>query len=232
MAFYLGLRFDISKEFKDFPLANWLNNDAWFDIKLLADAYGDNFVSPLRNDTYSRSIRHVLLELGLPISKIKHLGRGLGPKILETLENEQDGIRQLGNWNPSIQDVSYSTKLPMGPIRHAAGFIKANGLYHNPRCVLNVEDTRLLEATPFGHFQTALTYVRQSVANSSDDGGNMSPKWTALQFLDFMVRLNHVFLQDAAAIMVLHPDRAVHPIFRLPCFHMEAFEVSDDGGVC
>ena len=95
-----------------------------------------------------------------------------------------------------------------------------------------VEDTTLLQSTPFGHFQTALDFVRESVANSGDDGVDMAPKWTALQFLDFMVRLNHVFLQDAATIMVLHPDRAVHPIFRLQCFHTEAFEVSDDGGVC
>ena len=165
----------------------------------------------------------MLLDLGLPISKIKHLGRGLGPKILETLENEQEGIRQLGNWNPSIQDVSYSTKLPMIPIRHAAGFHKASGMYHNPRTALIVEDSALLESTPFAPFLEAYEFIREQVAASAE--GADSPKWTALQFLEFMVQLNHVFLQDAAAILVLHPDRAVHPIFRLRCFHNEAFKV-------
>ena len=200
LAFYLGLRFDISKEFKNFPLENWLNNNAWFDIKLLADAYGDDFVSPLPNDTYSRSIRQVLLELGLPVSKIKHLGRGLGPKILESLENEQEGIRQL---------------------------YKANGIYHNPRCVLKVEDTALLEATPFAPFIDAYAFVKEQVANAPEAGE--VPRWTALQFLEFMVQLNHIFLQDAAAILVLHPERAVHPIFKLECFHIPEFQVSECG---
>jgi Centromere DNA-binding protein complex CBF3 subunit, domain 2 len=38
-AMYLALRFHITEEFVDYPLANWLDGSKWFDIKLLVDAF-------------------------------------------------------------------------------------------------------------------------------------------------------------------------------------------------
>ena len=80
--------FSISKEFIGFPVTNWLSNQAWFNIELLVDAYADNFVSLLSKNTYSKSIKQVLLQLGLPALKMKHLGQGLGHNILKLLEDE------------------------------------------------------------------------------------------------------------------------------------------------
>lgn len=36
---------------------------------------------------------------------------------------------------------------------------------------------------------------------------------TALCFLKYMLNLRHVILQDAATMIVLHPERCAHPIF-------------------
>ena len=41
-----------------------------------------------------------------------HLRHQLGAKILEFLDELNKEIRKLGNWDPSIQETSYSTKLP------------------------------------------------------------------------------------------------------------------------
>jgi hypothetical protein len=40
-----------------------------------------------------------------------------------------------------------------------------------------------------------------------------------------MCGLNETPLQDAAAMLILHPERSSHPLFRLACFGTTAFEV-------
>ena len=50
---------------------------------------------------------------------------------------------------------------------------------------------------------------------------------TALAVLKFFCELNDVFLQDAAAMMYYHPERASHPMFsELSVFRTEEFKVS------
>ena len=47
-----------------------------------------------------------------------------------------------------------------------------------------------------------------------------------MNFLSFMMMLNRVFIQDAAAMLVLFPERINHPLFRLEVFGSEEFNVS------
>ena len=148
LAFYLAVRFYITKEFSNVYPDFFLNNENWFDIRLLANAYSkttNHTFFPLKHDTYSQSIRKVLVELGLPHHKLKHLGRGLGTKILEADDVHAEYIRQLGNWNLNATDTSYSAKLPMQPIRNAAGFVQGNGLYCNPRTGCSRSPCRIAE---------------------------------------------------------------------------------------
>ena len=52
-------------------------------------------------------------------------------------------------------------------------------------------------------------------------------KMTVISFLKFFIELNKIFLQDAAAIVALHPERKDHSIFqKMPCFLSEEFKVS------
>jgi hypothetical protein len=81
---------------------------------------------------FAKVIKQVLLALGIMGLHILHLGRNLGPKLSEMLEEKSYTIHQLGNWNPSMQDSCYMTKLPMGPIWKLAGFVHTNvgdGMY-------------------------------------------------------------------------------------------------------
>jgi hypothetical protein len=44
-------------------------------------------------------------------------------------------------------------------------------------------------------------------------------KMTTISFLRFLMELNKIFLQDAAAMMILHKDRQEHALFqKMPCF--------------
>ena len=121
-SFYLQYRFHVTGEFEDFTVEDWCDNKKWFDVKLLVDVTSDNFSKEMKNDAYGKPLKKVLQRLGMPNSVVIHLGRKVGPKILELLEEESTDIQRLGNWNPSILDKCYSSKIPIGPIRSMAGF--------------------------------------------------------------------------------------------------------------
>ena len=98
----------------------------------------------------------------------------------------------------------------MGPMRKLAGFHGSNQLYFNTRTAVQVP-TVLLRSAPLGW-----VYVCE------DQRAMQHP--TALYLMQFFMRLNEVFLQDAAAMMVLHADRAEHPLFgSLQVFATEEF---------
>ena len=220
LAFYLMYRFSVTREFENFTLEDWMDNSRWFDIKLLVDLQGFDHTKSLKNRSYADAIKMILVFLGIAAKKLVHLGRNLGAKFLEMLEEETRVIETMGNWNPSMQSSCYSTKLPMQPVRKLAGFTDANGMYYNPRTMVEVEES-LLRLTPVGCW---LFDAHKAVNIANQDGG--AGKFTAMNFLSFMMTLNRVFIQDAAAMLVLFPERIDHPLFRLEVFQSEEFHVS------
>jgi hypothetical protein len=141
----------------------------------------------MRNSTFSKSLKKVLLKLELPTDKLLHLGRKIGPKMLELMEAETEDIRRMGNWNPSIFDCSYSSKIPITAIRQMAGFSGSDSKYYIPRSKVK-PPAHLLKVTPVGCWvYEALEAVRQAhIASECTD------HMTALKFLQFMVELNNV----------------------------------------
>jgi hypothetical protein len=226
MAMYLMLRFNITREFSD-PDFDWLNNEAWFRIKLLVDPFrAGDFNQPMKSGTYARAVKKVFTTLGLVSSHLVHIGRVMGSKILEVLEIEGEEIRRLGNWNPSIQEACYSTKLPMVPIRALAGFASGNGIYHNQRTTVEVPED-LQKSTPIGKFVFGAI---DKVAEANINGGGHD---TAAMFLEFLKNMNIIFLQDMAVIKLEHPQRLMdndgnkHPlIVQVDALDSDAFSVS------
>jgi hypothetical protein len=104
-------------------------------------------------------------------------------------------------------------------MRKLAGFTTGNNMYYNPRSTVEPPES-LIEETPFFRFSTALEYVEAKIKHDNAD------VWTAYEFLKLMKLLNVVFLQDAAAIWVLHPERKEHPIFSMPVFRHADWLVS------
>jgi hypothetical protein len=211
--------FSVTREFEEFTLEDWLHNSKWFSIKLLVDLNGGDFTKPLNNPSYADAIKMIPLFLEIAAMHLLHLGRNLGAKILEMLEEENSAIQTMGNWNPSMQSSCYSTKLPMQPIRELAGFTDANGMYYNPRTMVEVKES-LLWLTPVGCW---LFDAQAAVASANELGAG---KFTAMNFLAFMMTLNRVFIQDAAAMLVLHPEKIDHPLFWLEVFRSVEFSVS------
>lgn len=217
LSFYTQYRFFCTGEFEDFNTDDWVQRDKWFDVKVLVDVQAPDYKKELSKDTYGKHIGTILSRLKISCSKLCHLGRNLGARILEMLEEESEEIRRMGQWNPSIFDNSYSAKLPLGPMRKLAGFHSSNKMYYNPRTTC-IPEEELLRATPMG----AWCYeALEGVLEVSNDGENQ----TAIHTLKFFCELNKVFLQDAASMLILHPERADHPIFHeLSVFGTKEFE--------
>jgi hypothetical protein len=197
-----------------------MDNSKWFDIKLLVDTHGD-LTHEMKNDGYSKHIKRVMQKLQLVCDILCHLGRKMGAKMLELLEEETEELKKMGQWNPSCFDAAYSTKLPLGAIRKLAGFVSANKLYFNTRTTVEPPD-ELLRKTPIGVWAIDAQQNLLEARGTSD-----SKCQTALHFLKFMAMLNRVFIQDSAAMMVLHSEREIHPVFEsFECFRTPEFMVS------
>lgn len=223
-AFYFAMRFWLTKEFENFAFTDFLDNRKWFDIKLLTDATRSDHDhnKPMANDTYAKAIKDVLGKLGLASNHWVHLGRTLGPKLLEVLEVEAEDIRILGNWDPKTQECSYSTKLPMKAIRASNGFFLAGGMHYNPRSVVDgPEFDRLKTKTPFAWAHHAVEFFQNRFAVEPAEG-----HYTAFQFCKFIAELNTVFLQDAAALLVKFPERSASAMFKMPVFQDPDWNVS------
>ncbi|MGL5936676.1 MAG: hypothetical protein ACRCZI_13765, partial [Cetobacterium sp.] len=216
---YVQFRLFCTGEFEDFTLEDWLDNSKWFDVKALADISSTDFSKEMKNDSYEKHIKSVLKRLKLNMSKILHLGRNIGSRILEFLEAEKTEINQMGQWSEGVQDQSYSAKLPMGPIRKLAGFVGKAKVYFNTRTDVEPPEDLLLQ-TPIGK------WVYEAYAGVSECA-EAGKKMTAISFLRFFIELNKIFLQDAAAMVALHPERQDHALFqKMPCFLTEEFKVS------
>jgi hypothetical protein len=145
------------------------------------------------------------------------LGRVLGTVSLEKLEVELRDIQQLGNWDPSSQAAHYSTKLPMQPIWAIAGFQYTGGMHFNPRKVVEPPECLKLMIFPFA--DRCLQEVQDKSKWDHVD------RYTAEHFLKLLIDLMQIILQDVAAILVTQGERWEHPMFQLPVFQQEEFEV-------
>jgi hypothetical protein len=171
----------------------------------------------MNSDTYSNHVKNVLQRFNLPVNKLCHLGRNIGSKYLDLMEACAKEIRRMGQWNNTVYDNSYSSKLPMNAMRNLAGYNTANALYFNTWTTL-MPSQNLCKTTPLGSF----SYVMLQEQRAADQESEHS---TAFETLRWFCDLSVVFLQDTAAIMLLHPTRMSHPLFDMDCFYSKDFKV-------
>ena len=69
VSFYMQYRVFVTREFQNMSVADWLNNQTWFDIKFLVDVYGSDKTKEMSHDPFATHIKKVLSELELPVNK-------------------------------------------------------------------------------------------------------------------------------------------------------------------
>ncbi|KAG7338733.1 centromere DNA-binding like protein [Nitzschia inconspicua] len=217
LAFYLLYRFSQTGEFES--IDDFAKNDSWFDTKLLVDLQQrtNDLNRVISDKTYSDAVKKICKQLGIPTQHYVHLGRVLGSVLAEADGDDNELIRILGNWDPKIQEKAYSSKLPMKIIRSRAGFRSNGGVHYNARTIVQPPNELLSQVFPWVDraTQELNAFLQSSPAEARP---------TAAVFLDFMMKLKVVVLQDAAATMVLHPERSVHQLFQLDVFKSDCFK--------
>jgi hypothetical protein len=65
-------RFSITSEFEEMTCKDWMNNKSWFDM---VDVHlGEDYDKSMKNDSYGKAIKQVLMALGIFAYHIVHLG--------------------------------------------------------------------------------------------------------------------------------------------------------------
>ena len=206
---YLLMRFKETKEFDNQTIFD--ENKNWFDLKMLVGTEPCcDWYKPMSSDTFSSAMRKLLNELDISSQKLLHIGRVLGTANLEMAENAPEGTRQMGNWGARTEEVHYSIKLPISTMRTAAGHVAANGMFFVPRSQVMPDEELRKSVFPFVY--TALPRILQK-RQSSTRQTTTTNYATAMSFLHMLDHLAMVVLQDAAATMVLHPERQYYDGF-------------------
>jgi len=221
LAFCAPFRFRCFGEFADMTLHDWKNNKEWFDVKLLSDIAGDN-KHKMTSDSHRDCVKAILKGMNLPCHDLPHPGCKLGSKIPDWLEEETKEILRMGQWADGTWDGAHSLKLPLAPIRKLAGFIGSK-ICFNARTAVEA-DEELLRLTPIGEW---CCDAKEEVGEACLSLNVTGQCQTAYRFLCFICKVNRVFIQDAAAMVTLHPTRCEHPMFHeLPVFATDPWQAS------
>ncbi len=224
-SFYLAVRFHMTEEFATVEDDFFCENKNWFDVKLLVDCYANDYCKEMSNDSYAKFMKRILTEEQIPSNHVIHIGRVLGSADLELLKNDMSGTLDMGNWASDVHKKAYSIKMPIKSLRRAAGFVLADGMHHNMRTTVepDTDDMDLLDSV-FPFVKRCLVAVLEAKSNGADNSQSQSHLNTAICFLEMLQHLALVFLQDAAAMVVLHPERADNAMYKhLPVLKSEKF---------
>ena len=183
------------------------NNKKWFSIKLLIDSCGSDNTKAVSDQAYYSSMKDACKNLGITSKHFVHFGRGAGSVKAELDELDGFNIADLGNWNVDTRRDIYSAKLPMKAMRVMAGHAESKGSVFLPRA--QVEPPPELQSQIFPFVDSAIRHV------------NANHHRTATAFLNMLLQLQVVVLQDAAAVLL---SGRKHCLFDLPVFQCPAFE--------
>ena len=219
VAFYLFYRFSVTGEFDEQDAVDFFHNNSWFDMKFITEIRSQDRNKIISTCTYYNAIKTACHKLGIITKHYVHLGRVAGSILSEINEDGNEDLRILGNWDPKIQEKSYSNKLPMRILRRKAGLCQANEMNYNPRVAFEVPQELLDQVFPWVPEAKKPFEVDAPPA----DKVTAQNRLTAGAFLAMMEQLRSVVIQDAAAMIIESPDRASHGLFQLPLFRSEAF---------
>jgi Centromere DNA-binding protein complex CBF3 subunit, domain 2 len=208
--------YEVTCEIHDPP--NFSDNSDWFDIKLCTSYQRDYIREELKTPSYSRMTKAIIEELSLPTNHVAHIGRVLGPIQAEYHEMQQADINALGNWNPTMQESRYSSKLPINIIRTMAGHTDNSKIHWNPRTAIEPCEELQLMIFPWledAYFDLKIFEVE-----------NEKHLVTANAFFDLHIALRMIILQDAAAMIIEDESRSRHSIFEHHVFKSSLFNVS------
>lgn len=132
LGFYLFQRFRMTGEMEDGKRPDFCDNKDWFSTKLFVHCSQEDKRLEMKKKNFTDMIRECFASLKIFTRHYGHFGRVSAPALLELEEISHELIRILGNWDATIQEERYSSKIPVQALRVMAGF-GASEKHFNPR---------------------------------------------------------------------------------------------------
>ena len=220
LALYLWYRFDVRGEWAD-ARPDFLDNTAWFFIKLLVSATSKEVLEELDIKSFADAIQEAMDAVGVACNHRAHFGRKVMPVILEMCEVLSDLVKNLGLWSRDVHEQHYAASMPLQAMRVAGGHKIERGsvFYKRGQKPPSACGQRLrLLIFPW------LDYERARVHAFNQQGPRKNTKPTAAGFLAMLDNCRDVLLQDVACRMN-NPQSPAHQVFRHPIFQSDDFQL-------
>jgi hypothetical protein len=202
-AMYLFERFHVDNE----PFPDMTTSATWYDTKFIRGRCKNKEIS---YDTHKKSFKDVFSELGLTFNKSTHINRQQGVRDLESVDVDISQTRRHGRWGTDSCEGIYSAPLAREAMRALSGHPPKQRLYYLARSI---------EVPPEGlekQIFPEADVVLQRIVNGDGCERNLA----ARGFVELLVYLRRVILQDAAVLMHATPYLKIwrHPVFATGAF--------------
>ena len=185
-------RFEVTNEIKNIDFSK---NSTWFNRKLLkamtcgADSTDPN-EEPMSPSQYTKKMKNACKSCNIESNTWLHFGRKCAPALMDLEEVNEMDKRALGNWITDVFGEFYSSKLPLAAMRVMAGFDKRLGMHHNPRTIFYGQEKH-----------KALARMISPWIETVQENVDLSDCPTARAFINFLINLRWVILQDSAVLI-------------------------------
>ena len=211
LGFYFLWRFDLSNE--KLPDSSAPQN--WYDIKVFRHKDINNKMKEVNYNSHLRGVKNCYKACKFRVTKQTHLMRGDSIRHAECKGLQRDERNGMGRWGMGSMDECYARTLPVNGMRVMAGFHKE---YKNYIIRRDVDPPEALLKLIFPGIDDL--HGREIRKPESDQC------YTKIQFLELLMYLRKVILQDSCRLMQKYPT---HPLWQHQVFkHEEYLEFKED----
>ena len=180
--------------------------EEWFGTYLVCE-YSTPF-NPITYQGHRKAVLRANRNVHGNLSRTKtHEGRRGGAQIADMFGASEESIRRAGHWNASVVSTRYMDPICRESMMALAGFDKSKTTYYLKRDILEPPESLKNLLWPI------IDEWRRKLADNQIE----QPCSSLHYFLDALVHLRKVFLQDAVFLQEVYPN---HYFFRHPLFHL------------
>jgi hypothetical protein len=201
---YLFYRWHIAGE----PFPDFNENRDWFDYKLTRSRNDPK--ASISYDHHLNCVKEAFKAVGLNSKAKTHAMRGSGSRMAEMFGTSKAAIQRLGRWNNSALTSNYLTHLPREALRTLAGFTKDAGQFYLVRSTVMPPEELLVKVFPRVDYWLERISKEEVLESSTAADG----------FLNLLVQMRVVFLQDSVILKQKFPD---HLLWFDPLFQDELY---------
>jgi len=192
LGLYLLHRFDMSRE----GLPNFEDPSLWYDLKLYRRASLREKMQEVAYNTHLNSVKTTYRACRFKVHKQTHLMRGDSIRHAEAVGLDREKRNPMGRWGMGSMDNCYARSLPIDGMRVMAGFHPDVKNYRIFRDDIDPPDSLKKMIFPGVEF-----LFEEEEAKSEKD-----INFAKLQFLEMLLYLRKVILQDSCRLQSIYPD--------------------------